>query len=62
MASIYIDKVYNESYPNLVKNREFVLTELSREIVRFESTLENGLKEFNKILEKTKSEGKKEID
>ena len=62
MASIYIDKVYNESYPNLVKNREFVLTELSREIARFESTLENGLKEFNKILEKTKSEGKKEID
>ena len=62
MASIYIDKVYNESYPNLVKNREFVLTELSREIVRFESTLENGLKEFNKILEKAKSEGKKEID
>ncbi|MBO4456324.1 MAG: alanine--tRNA ligase [Butyrivibrio sp.] len=62
MASIYIDKVYNESYPNLVKNREFVLTELSREIVRFESTLENGLKEFNKILEKVKGEGKKEID
>jgi len=62
MASIYIDKVYNESYPNLVKNREFVLTELSREIVRFESTLENGLKEFNKILDKAKSENKKKID
>ena len=34
VATIYLDE-YSESYANLVKNREFVLTELSREIVRF---------------------------
>lgn len=61
MAAIYIDEVYSESYPNLVANRKFVLTELEREISRFESTLENGMKEFKKILDKTSSENKKEI-
>ncbi|MBR5790082.1 MAG: alanine--tRNA ligase [Lachnospiraceae bacterium] len=61
MAAIYIDEVYSESYPNLVKNRKFVLTELEREISRFESTLENGMKEFKKILDTTKAAGKKEI-
>ncbi len=60
VATIYLDE-YSESYANLVKNREFVLTELGREIDRFESTLENGMKEFKKILDKTSSEGKKEI-
>ena len=44
------------------KNREFILTELQKEIARFESTLENGMKELQKILEQKRSEGKKEID
>ncbi len=61
VATIYLDE-YSDSYQNLVKNREFVFTELGREIDRFESTLENGMKEFKKIQEKTSSEGKKEID
>ena len=60
VATIYIDE-YEASYENLKKNRKFVLTELEREISRFESTLENGMKEFKKILDKTSSEGKKEI-
>ncbi|MCR5178647.1 MAG: alanine--tRNA ligase [Lachnospiraceae bacterium] len=49
VAEAYIG-VYEESYQNLKKNREFVLTELGREIERFESTLENGMREFKKIL------------
>ena len=61
VASIYLDE-YSESYENLVKNRSFVLQELGREIDRFESTLENGMKEFRKILDKTTSEGKKVIE
>ena len=60
VATLYLDE-YSESYENLVKNRDFVLKELGREIDRFESTLENGMKEFKKILDKTSSEGKKEI-
>ncbi len=61
VAKIYIDE-YVDSYENLKKNRDFVLTELGREIDRFESTLENGMKEFKKILDKTNAEGKKEIE
>ena len=62
IASIYIDKIYNESYPLLVKNREYILSELQKEIARFESTLENGMKEFNKILETKRAQKETEID
>ncbi|MBQ7360384.1 MAG: alanine--tRNA ligase [Lachnospiraceae bacterium] len=62
IASMYIDDIYSESYPLLVKNREFILTELKKEIARFESTLENGMKEFHKILEAKRAEKKDEID
>ena len=62
IAGMYIDDIYNESYPLLVKNREFVLTELKKEIARFESTLENGMKEFHKILDTVCKENKDEID
>ncbi len=61
IAQIYIDEVYNEAYPLLIKNREFILKELDKEIVRFESTLENGMKEFKKILDDTKKSGKDQI-
>ncbi|MBR1641100.1 MAG: alanine--tRNA ligase [Butyrivibrio sp.] len=61
VAQIYIDE-YKDSYENLAKNEKFVLTELEREIVRFESTLENGMKEFKKILDKTSAAGNKKIE
>ena len=57
IAKIYIEEVYDESYPLLVKNEDFILSELDKEIVRFESTLENGMKEFKKILDEKKSAG-----
>ena len=62
IAKIYIDDVYDDSYPLLAKNRDFILGELEKEILRFESTLENGMKEFKKILEEKKSASAKEID
>lgn len=61
-AEIFIDDIYAESYPRLKENKAFVLTELQREINRFESTLENGMKEFRKILEQKKKAGAGEID
>ena len=57
VARIYIDSVYDDSYPLLIKNRQFILDELDKEIVRFESTLENGMKEFRKILEEKRGAG-----
>ncbi|MCR4764052.1 MAG: alanine--tRNA ligase [Lachnospiraceae bacterium] len=62
IAEINIDRIYAESYPTLKKNRQFVLDELSREIERFEATLENGMKEFKKLLDQQKGSGKKELD
>ena len=62
LAKIYIEKVYDDSYPLLTKNEEFIITELGKEISRFESTLENGMKEFTKILDEKKDAGAKEID
>ena len=62
VASIYIDDVYADSYPLLTKNKSFILDELKKEIVRFEATLENGMKEFKKISDDKKSAGAKEID
>ena len=62
LAKIYIDNVYDDSYPLLAKNREFILNELDKEIARFESTLENGIKEFKKILDDKKAAGSSEID
>ena len=62
IAKIYIDQVYHNSFPLLVKNREFILKELDKEIVRFESTLENGMKEFKKILDEKVKAGQKAID
>ncbi len=61
LATIYIDEIYKESFPNLSRNRTFVLDELKKEIERFESTLENGMKEFKKILDTAKAAGSKEI-
>lgn len=62
IATIYIDEIYCNSYPLLIKNREFILNELTKEIDRFESTLENGMKEFKKILDGAASSGKKSIE
>ncbi|MBR6238041.1 MAG: alanine--tRNA ligase [Lachnospiraceae bacterium] len=62
LAKIYIDDVYKEDYPLLNKNREFILSELNKEIDRFLGTLENGMKEFKKILEDNKRLNKDVID
>lgn len=40
---------YKESYPELQQNRAKILTELEKEEHKFNATLENGLKEFEKI-------------
>jgi len=62
IASKYIDDIYNESYPLLPENKDFILNELEKEINRFEATLENGLKEYKRILEAKKAEKATVID
>ena len=62
IAEMFILDVYAESYPLLVKNQEFILAELKKEIDRFESTLENGMKEVRKILDAKRDEKVQIID
>lgn len=62
IAKMYIEDIYSESYPLLVKNKDFILSELKKEIGRFESTLENGMKEFRKILDQKREEKQNSID
>ncbi len=62
VASIYIDDIYSEGYPLLVKNKDYILGELKKEINRFEATIENGMAEFKKILDTAKSAGVGQIE
>lgn len=62
IAGMFISDIYAESYPLLVKNQEFILAELKKEIDRFESTLENGMKEFRKILDSKREEHAQMLD
>ena len=44
---------FAEIYPELAKNQDFVLAQLNEEEEKFSKTLENGLKEFEKLKNKT---------
>jgi len=62
ISKIYIEQ-YKEFYPELSRNKERILEELMKEEVKFKETLENGLKEFNKITEsKSEISGKEAFD
>ncbi len=50
IAQIVIDD-YKDIYPELERNSEFVLNNLDEEESKFKKTLENGLREFNKLKE-----------
>ncbi|MDO8740574.1 MAG: alanine--tRNA ligase [Candidatus Woesearchaeota archaeon] len=56
LAKITIE-LHKSDYKELEKNKDFILDELKKEDEKFRKTLENGLKEFEKIIK-----NKKEID
>ena len=62
VASNFIDEVYDEAYPNLVASKDFILAELNKEVAKFEKTLNTGIKEFDKVVNRIKNEGKNIID
>ncbi|MFA6325088.1 MAG: alanine--tRNA ligase [Candidatus Paceibacterota bacterium] len=47
IADVVID-IYKETYPELLKNKDFIFNNLLQEEEKFEKTLEHGLKEFEK--------------
>lgn len=42
-------RIYKDTYPELDKNKEFIIHQLVKEENKFKETLEQGLKEFEKI-------------
>ena len=49
-VSIYIDQIYNEAYPLLVEKKDYILTSIKNEIDKFLKTLEQGEREFEKVI------------
>ncbi|MCF7795746.1 alanine--tRNA ligase [Patescibacteria group bacterium] len=60
LAEIYIKKFKN-IYPELLENKDFIISELKKEEDKFELTLDNGIKEFNKAVKILKNNNKKII-
>ncbi len=50
IAKIYINEVYNEAYPQLVKKQDYIISSIKAEIDKFNKTLELGNKEFEKVV------------
>lgn len=49
-AKIFIEKIYGEAYPLLLEKEEYILDEIKREADRFEATLAQGIREFDKCV------------
>ena len=54
VSEIFIDEIYGEAYPLLVEKKDYILSEIKKEIDKFESSLATGLKEFNKCIDSIK--------
>lgn len=50
VAEIFIDKVYDKAYPLLVEKKEYILSEIDKEVAKFNKTIETGTKEFDKLV------------
>jgi alanyl-tRNA synthetase len=53
--------IYGEPYPELTRNSQFILSELHKEEDRFLKTLQNGEREFEKMLPNLMKGSKREI-
>ena len=62
IAMFYIDEVYKEAYKNLSLSKDFIISELNKEINKFEKTLNYGIKEFDKVIAKLSSQNISIID
>lgn len=51
ISKIYIEEIYNEAYPLLKQKETLILDEIKKEATKFERTLEQGTREFNKLVD-----------
>ena len=50
VAKIFIEQVYDQAYPLLLEKESYVLGEIQKEMDKFNKALEQGLKEFDKVI------------
>ena len=50
LAKIYIEEIYDEAYPLLKEKEDYIVSELNKEIDKFNKTIETGIKEFDKLV------------
>ncbi len=55
---LIIQQIYEDIYPELTRNSDFILTELLKEEEKFAKTLENGMKEFARLTKNKTLSGK----
>jgi alanyl-tRNA synthetase len=53
--AMVVIKLYKKDYPELEERKEFILSEIKKEELRFRKTLEKGLKKFKEIIRETKT-------
>ena len=46
----YIENIYGEAYPLLVEKEEYIVSEVNKEIDKFNKTIEAGTKEFEEVV------------
>ena len=57
IALNFIEEVYVDVYDNLVESKDFILSELNKEIVKFEKTLNSGMTDFYKLSKRLLKDG-----
>ncbi|MGN0961402.1 MAG: alanine--tRNA ligase [Christensenellales bacterium] len=50
VAKIYIEEVYDKAYPFLNEKKDYILSEILKEVDKFNKTIETGSKEFDKLI------------
>lgn len=50
-AKIFIEDIYGAAYPLLIEKESYILEEIKKEADRFEATLAQGIKEFEKCVQ-----------
>ena len=61
LVDVYVDNL-KEMYPELEANRDIIKEVIIQEKDKFMKTLQNGEREFNKVISRIKSEGKDTIN
>lgn len=50
ISQIFIEEVYDKAYPLLLEKKEYILSEILKEVEKFNRTIETGTKEFDKLI------------